>query len=256
MVLALVLLPVLAESLGGTPLNDSEGGIVRTVAVALFKVAIFAALMLAVGARAIPWLLARVARTASRELFILAVLATALGIAYGAARLFDVSFALGAFLAGLVLAESEVGHDAGEEIVPLRDAFAVLFFVSVGMLIDPAFLLDEPLRILAVVAIVIIGKALAAILLVRLLGRPLLTGLTVGAGLAQIGEFSFILASMGLALELLPDEGNDLILAGALISITLNPLLFRLIDPVAARLGSARTTDHRRSGARAPTTGG
>ena len=144
MVLALVLLPVLADSLGGTPTHESDGGVARTVVVALIKVAIFAALMLIVGARVIPWLLARVSRIGSRELFILAVLATALGIAYGAARMFDVSFALGAFLAGLVLAESEVGHDAGEEIVPLRDTFAVLFFVSVGMLIDPQFLLDEP----------------------------------------------------------------------------------------------------------------
>ena len=249
MVLALVLLPVLADSLGGTPLHASDEGVARTVAEAMLKVAVFAALMLVVGARVIPWLLARVARIGSRELFILAVLATALGIAYGAARLFDVSFALGAFLAGLVLAESEVGHDAGEELVPLRDAFAVLFFVSVGMLIDPGFLIDEPLRVLTVVAIVVIGKALAAILIVKALGRPLRTGLTVGAGLAQIGEFSFILASMGAALALLPDEGNDLVLAGALISITLNPLLFGLIAPLAARLGSAHGGRTRAAGA-------
>jgi len=242
MVIALVLLPVLADTLGGAPLHASDAGVARTVAEALVKVAIFAALMLVVGARVIPWLLARVARIGSRELFILAVLSTALGIAYGAARLFDVSFALGAFLAGLVLAESEVGHDAGEELVPLRDAFAVLFFVSVGMLIDPEFLLEEPLRVLVVVAIVVIGKALAAIAIVKALGRPLLTGLTVGAGLAQIGEFSFILASMGMSLALLPDEGNDLILAGALVSITLNPLLFGLISPLAARVGAMRTS--------------
>lgn len=236
MVLALVLLPVLAEPLGGAALQGGDGDIVRTLAVALAKVTIFAALMLVLGVRFIPWLLGRVSGTGSRELFILAVLASALGIAYGAARLFDVSFALGAFLAGLVLAESDVGHDAAEELVPLRDAFAVLFFVSVGMLIDPSFLIDEPLRILVVAAIIVLGKGIAALAIVLALKRPLRTGLTVAAGLAQIGEFSFILASMGTALALLPDDGNDLILAGALISITLNPLVFRLIDPLESWL--------------------
>jgi CPA2 family monovalent cation:H+ antiporter-2 len=227
MVLALVLLPVLADPLGGAPLHESERGVAATLALALGKVAIFAALMLVLGVRFIPWLLGRVSRTGSRELFILAVLASALGVAYGAARLFDVSFALGAFLAGLVLAESEVGHDAAEELVPLRDAFAVLFFVSVGMLIDPKFLIEEPFRILIVAAIIIVGKGLAALAIVLALKRPLRTGLTVAAGLSQIGEFSFI-----LALALLPQEGNDLILAGALVSITLNPLMFKLIDPI------------------------
>ncbi|MCC6792454.1 MAG: cation:proton antiporter [Thermomicrobiales bacterium] len=239
-VLALVLIPVLAEPLGGVPLSTSEDSVAMTLALALGKVAIFAAVMLVLGVRFIPWLLTRVAGTASRELFILAVLASALGIAYGAARLFDVSFALGAFLAGLVLAESDVGHNAAEELVPLRDAFAVLFFVSVGMLIDPSFLIDDPLRILVVAAIVIVGKGVAAMGIVLLLKRPVRTGLTVAAGLAQIGEFSFILASMGTALALLPDEGNELILAGALVSITLNPLLFRLIDPMEAWLTRRR----------------
>jgi len=195
-------------------------------------------LMLVVGTRVVPWLLARVERTGSRELFILATLAAALGIAYGAAELFGVSFALGAFLAGVVVNESELSHRAAEEALPLREAFAVLFFVSVGMLIDPSFLVDEFGRILAVLTVIIVGKALVALLLVRVLGGPLATGLTVAAGLSQVGEFSFILAEMGRGLDLLPEEGQNLILAGALLSITLNPLLFR-----AAEMVSARRTD-------------
>jgi CPA2 family monovalent cation:H+ antiporter-2 len=169
-------------------------------------------------------------------LFVLAVLAVALGIAYGAAELFGVSFALGAFLAGVVVNESELSHRAAEEAMPLREAFAVLFFVSVGMLIDPAFLVAEVGRIVLVVAIVMLGKALAALLLVRVLGGTTETGLVVAAGLSQIGEFSFILASMGMALDLLPPEGNNLILAGALVSITLNPLLFAAVRPLHDRM--------------------
>ena len=207
------------------------------------KVAIFVALMLVGGVRLIPWLLRRVEATGSRELFVLAVLAVALGIAYGAAELFGVSFALGAFIAGVVVNESELSHRAAEEAMPLREAFAVLFFVSVGMLIDPAFLAAELGRIAMVVAIIILGKALAALLLVRMLGGATKTGLVVAAGLSQVGEFSFILAGMGMALGLLPVEGNNLILAGALVSITLNPLLFAAVEPMHARLtGRSRLT--------------
>ncbi len=242
MVLALVLVPVLVVPLGGiSPSADDGGNVYATLAATLGKVVLFALLMLVVGVRVVPWLLAWVSRTGSRELFVLAILATALGIAYGAAELFGVSFALGAFLAGLVLSESDVGHEAAEELVPLRDAFAVLFFVSVGMLIKPAILIDAPGRVLAITTIIILGKALAALLIVLALRGPLQTGLTVAAGLSQIGEFSFILAGMGLALDLLPPEGNDLILAGALVSIALNPVLFRAIVPLESWLRQ-RTT--------------
>jgi CPA2 family monovalent cation:H+ antiporter-2 len=179
--------------------------------------------------------LLRVEATGSRELFVLAVLAIALGIAYGAAELFGVSFALGAFFAGVVVNESELSHRAAEEAMPLREAFAVLFFVSVGMLIDPAFLVAETGRVTAVLAIIIMGKAVVAVILVRLLGGSTDTGLVVAAGLSQIGEFSFILAGVGMTLGLLPTEGNSLVLAGALLSITLNPLLFAAIEPLLAR---------------------
>nr|MBA2449249.1 cation:proton antiporter [Chloroflexota bacterium] len=210
--------------------------VLATVGLTLGKVALLVAAMLFVGVRAVPWLLAQVARTGSRELFILAVLAVALGVAFGSAVLFGVSLALGAFLAGLVVGESDLSHQAAEDALPLRDAFAVLFFVSVGMLFDPAILLTSPGRVLAVVLMIVVGKSLAAFLLVVALGRPARTGLIVAAGLAQIGEFSFILAELGRTLGLLPDEGHSLILAGALLSITLNPLLFRAIDPLEARL--------------------
>ena len=239
MVVALVLLPALAEPLGGRATDggsDAELGLAGALALTLGKVALFVLLMLIVGVRVIPWLLARVEQTGSRELFILATLATALGIAYGAAELFGASFALGAFLAGVVVNESEQSHRAAEEALPLREAFAVLFFVSVGMLIDPMFLVDEVGRLLAVLAVVMVGKAVAAILIVRALGGPTRTGLTVAAGLSQVGEFSFILADVGRSLDLLPEAGRNLILAAALISITVNPLLFRAIGPLATRL--------------------
>ena len=238
MVLVLVLLPAIAPLIGGvdasTRVDSTSLG--RTLLVTFIKVAIFVALMLVGGVRLIPWLLRRVEATGSRELFVLAVLAVALGIAYGAAELFGVSFALGAFIAGVVVNESELSHRAAEEAMPLREAFAVLFFVSVGMLIDPAFLAAELGRIAMVVAIIILGKALAALLLVRMLGGATETGLVVAAGLSQVGEFSFILAGMGMALGLLPVEGNNLILAGALVSITLNPMLFAAVEPMHARL--------------------
>jgi len=240
-VVALVLIPALAEPLGGVAPDGGGGGLLATLALTLGKVALFVVLMLVAGVRFIPWLLERVERTGSRELFILGTLAAALGIAYGAAELFGASFALGAFLAGIVVNESEVSQRAAEQALPLQDAFAVLFFVSVGMLIDPAFLLDDWGRLLAVTAVVIGGNAVVAFLLLRGLGAATGVGLTVAAGLAQIGEFSFILADVGIGLDLLPEEGRNLILAAALLSITLNPLLFRLVGPLEAHLRGAAT---------------
>jgi CPA2 family monovalent cation:H+ antiporter-2 len=257
MVLALVLLPALAGPLGGDAYglaaHGAAGGLGLTLALTLGKVALFIALVLVVGKRAVPWLLARVARTGSRELFTLAVLATALGIAFGSAALFGVSFALGAFFAGVVLSESDLSHQAAADSLPLQDAFAVLFFVSVGMLFDPTILVREPLAVLAVLLAIVLGKSLAAFAIVLAFGHPVRTALTVSASLAQIGEFSFILAGLGLALGLLPEEGQDLILAGALLSITLNPLVFAALDPVAAwfrgrpglRAWLERSEDHR-----------
>ena len=235
-VLVLVLLPPLAGVLGGEAVatDTAEVPLWLTIGETLLQVGAFIAVMLVAGRRALPWLLFQVARTGSRELFTLAVIAIAIGIAYGAAVLFSVSFALGAFFAGMVMRESDLSHRAAEESLPLRDAFAVLFFVSVGMLFDPKVLVEEPLHVLAVVAIIVFGKTLAAAVLVLLLRYPLNTALTVGASLAQIGEFSFILAGLGLSLGLLPEEGLSLVLAGALISIALNPFLFSAIQPLRA----------------------
>ena len=230
-VLALVLLPALALSLGGSPAHigaghDVAGGSVGSMFfLTLAKVAAFILIMLFVGKRVIPWLLDRVARTGSRELFTLAVLAVALGIAVGAAALFGISFALGAFFAGVVISESDLSTQAAAEALPLQDAFAVLFFVSVGMLFDPAIVLERPLALLATVAIVILGKSAAAFIIVLLFRYPLRTALMVSASLAQIGEFSFILAALGIELGVLPIEGQSLILATAIITITLNPLV-------------------------------
>ena len=232
-VLVLVLLPPLAGMLGGTTEAAAPtSSLWVTLTLTLLQVSAFIALMLVVGRRALPWLLWQVARTGSRELFTLSVVATAIGIAYGASALFNVSFALGAFFAGMVMRESEFSHRAAEESLPLRDAFSVLFFVSVGMLFDPLILLTEPLHVLAVVAIIVVGKTVAALALVLAMRYPLNTALTVAASLAQIGEFSFILAGLGLALGLLPPEGMSLVLAGALISIALNPFLFAAIAPL------------------------
>jgi monovalent cation:H+ antiporter-2, CPA2 family len=238
MVLVLVLLPALAPLLGGGDAAhaNTDQSIWATLAITLAKVGAFIALMLVVGRRVFPKLLWLVARTGSRELFTLCVIAGAVSVAYGSAKLFDVSFALGAFFAGMMMRESEFSHRAAEESLPLRDAFSVLFFVSVGMLFDPRVLLDEPLRVLAVVAIIMVGKTLAAVVLVVAFRYPLNSALTVGASLAQIGEFSFILAGLGVALKLLPVEGQSLILAGALISIALNSLLFGAIEPAQAWL--------------------
>ncbi len=232
-VLVLVLMPPLSGVLGGTLVAAAESApLWRTILQTLLQVSAFIALMLVLGRRILPWLLWQVARTGSRELFTLSVVASAIGIAYGASALFNVSFALGAFFAGMVMRESEFSHRAAEESLPLRDAFSVLFFVAVGMLFEPAILAEQPWRVLAVVGIVMFGKMLAALGLVLVLRYPLNTALTVAASLAQIGEFSFILAGLGVALGLLPAEGMSLVLAGALISIALNPLLFAAIAPL------------------------
>jgi CPA2 family monovalent cation:H+ antiporter-2 len=249
-VLVLVLLPPLAGILGGpTAAGDDGGAIWLTIGKTLLQVGAFIALMLVVGRRVLPWLLWQVSRTGSRELFTLAVITAAIGIAYGAAQLFNVSFALGAFFAGMVMRESEFSHRAAEESLPLRDAFSVLFFVSVGMLFQPDVVVDMPLHVLATIAIIIVGKSLAAALLVIALRYPLNTALTVAASLAQIGEFSFILAGLGLTLGLLPAQGMSLVLAAALISIALNPLLFAAVEPlrrwVLARSALARKLEQR-----------
>ena len=235
MVLALVLLPALSGPLGGSSAEPASGMVlVKAVLWTLGKVSVFIALMLVLGRRLFPKLLWQVGRTGSRELFTLCVIAVAVGVAYGSAKLFDVSLALGAFFAGMVMRESALSHRAAAESLPLRDAFSVLFFVSVGMLFDPRILLAAPLKVLAVVAIIIIGKSLAALVLVLAFRYPLNTALTVSASLAQIGEFSFILAGLGVAAGILPKEGQSLILAGALISISLNHLVFQLIEPAQA----------------------
>ncbi len=230
-VLVLVLMPPLAGVLGGTTGTENTAPLWQTISLTILQVSVFIFLMLVAGKRLLPWLLWHVAKTGSRELFTLSVVAVAIGIAYGASALFNVSFALGAFFAGMVMRESEFSHRAAEESLPLRDAFAVLFFVSVGMLFEPKILLDEPLQLLAVVGIIIFGKSIAAMGLVLAFRYPLNTALTIAASLAQIGEFSFILAGLGMALGILPTAGMSLILAGAFISIALNPLVFSAIKP-------------------------
>ncbi|MBM5571295.1 MULTISPECIES: cation:proton antiporter domain-containing protein [Deefgea] len=228
MVLALVLLPALAGLLGGISSANSVG-IGELVLLTLAKVGAFVAFMLIIGRRVIPWILEKTVWTGSRELFRLGVLAIALGVAYGASHLFGVSFALGAFFAGMVLAESEFSHRAAEESLPLRDAFAVLFFVSVGMLFDPSIILKHPYALVGTVLVIVIGKSLAAWGIVRAYGYNSSTASTIAASLAQIGEFSFILATLGMSLGLLNQDANALIIAGALISILLNPLLFSIL---------------------------
>ena len=233
-VLVLVLLPPLASLLGGTALegvSGAETSIWHTIGVTLLQVVAFIVIMLVLGKRLLPWLLWHVAKTGSRELFTLSVISAAIGIAYGAAVLFSVSFALGAFFAGMVMRESEFSHRAAQESLPLRDAFAVLFFVSVGMLFQPSILLTKPLSVLAVVVVIVVGKSIAAMAITLAFRYPLNTALVVAASLAQIGEFSFILAGLGVSLGILPAEGMSLILAGALISIAINPLLFSAIMP-------------------------
>ncbi|HZG30200.1 MAG TPA: YbaL family putative K(+) efflux transporter [Ensifer sp.] len=258
MVLALVLIPAVASVGNGERLLDPlavalvdlsglDIGIGGLIALTLLKVALFVALMLVFGRKVIPAILHRIAHTGSRELFRLGVLAIALGVAFGASQLFGVSLALGAFFAGMVLSESELSHSAARESLPLRDAFSVLFFVSVGMLFDPTILIREPLAILATVFIIVIGKSAAAFLIVILFRKGVSTALTISASLAQIGEFSFILAELGVGLKLLPEEGRDFILAGAIISIVLNPLMFFLTEKLRPRFEdvAARRTARR-----------
>ncbi len=247
MVLALVLLPVLAEIINGTPSGGSaplatrfDLGVWGVLGLTFAKLIGFLAFMLLIGRRVIPWVLHWVAHTGSRELFRLAVLAVALGVAYSAATLFGVSFALGAFFAGMILSESPLSQRAAEETLPLRDAFAVLFFVSVGMLFDPGIILRAPGPLLATLAIILIGKSVAAWLIVRAFGRSQSVALTISASLAQIGEFSFILAGLGTALGILPAQGRDLILAGAILSILLNPVVFALAERLAPEAPAAK----------------
>jgi CPA2 family monovalent cation:H+ antiporter-2 len=228
MVLALVLLPALATVTAGDGVPASR--IVFYLLVTVAKVSAFVVIMLLVGRRVIPWLMHYTARTASRELFRLAVYAIALGVAYGAAQMFDVSFALGAFFAGMVMGESYLSQRATEESLPLRDAFAVLFFVSVGMLLNPMIFVEAPLAVLATVAIIVVGKSAAAYLIVRAFRHTNSTALTVAASLAQIGEFSFILIGLGMELDMVPKQARDLVLSGAIVSIILNPLAFILME--------------------------
>jgi CPA2 family monovalent cation:H+ antiporter-2 len=236
MVLTLVLLPALARIAGATPEAGAhavvQGNLVLLVGLTVAKIAVFLALAMFAGPRVVPWLLSQAARTGSRELFTLAVLAVSIGIAYGASALFGVSFALGAFCAGVVLSNSELSHRAAEDSLPLQHAFAVIFFVSVGMLFDPGILVRDPLAVVGVLAVILVGKSIVALVIVQALGYPVGTALTVSASLAQIGEFSFILAALGISLGIFPPAGRDLILAGALFSVSVNPLAFALVTPL------------------------
>jgi CPA2 family monovalent cation:H+ antiporter-2 len=252
MIVVLVLLPPLAGALGGAaPAGDpGAGALALSLLGTVGKAAAFVAFMVLAGRRLLPKLLVLVARTGSRELFTLCVISAAVGVAYGAAALFDVSFALGAFFAGMMMRESELSHRAAEQSLPLRDAFAVLFFVSVGMLFDPRILVEEPAKVAAVLAIVMAGSPLAAMALILASRYPLNTALTVGASLAQIGEFSFILAALGISSGLLTAHGQSLIVAAAILSIAANPLLFVLARPahawIRARSALARRLESRR----------
>ncbi|UPT87410.1 Kef family K(+) transporter [Bradyrhizobium barranii subsp. apii] len=245
--LAMVLFPAIASLQGGgdkpafEPLAAQAGfGLAGIVMLTLAKIIVFIGLMLVVGRRVIPWILHYIAHTGSRELFRLGVLAIALCIAFGATKLFDVSLALGAFFAGMMLRESPLSARAAQESLPLRDAFAVLFFVSVGMMFDPMSVVREPWPLLATLAIIMLGKSLAAFLIVVLFRHPVATALTISASLSQIGEFSFILAELGVASQILPSDGRDLIMAGAILSIMLNPLMFAAATWLAPRLDPRR----------------
>jgi monovalent cation:H+ antiporter-2, CPA2 family len=244
-VLILVLLPALATALGGdpghadhpVPENDSLQ-IYQALGIVLAKFFGFVLLMLIVGARFLPWLLGKVVATGSKELFTLAVIAAAIGIGFEAAELFGLSFALGAFFAGVVIGESDHSHRATEEMKPLQDAFTALFFVAMGMLFDPSILVKEPLQVLAVLAIIVVGKSAVAFAIVVLLRSPAASALIVAASLAQIGEFSFILAELGIGLHLLPADGQSLIVAGALLSIALNSFLMNAVGAICRRMES------------------
>jgi CPA2 family monovalent cation:H+ antiporter-2 len=234
MVLTLVLLPAFAGIMGeGQDMQLKD--LLIELGITLGKVVTFITIMIVVGRRLVPWILAKTASTGSRELFTLSVLALAMGVAYGAVAIFDVSFALGAFFAGMVLNESELSHRAAHDTLPLRDAFAVLFFVSVGMLFDPMILVEQPLAVLGCLAIIVFGKSLAAFFLVKMFGHSKRTALTVSVSLAQIGEFAFILAGLGISLNMLSPEGRNLVLAGAILSIMINPLLFTLLERYLAK---------------------
>ncbi len=240
MVLVLVLLPPIGEMLAPGANGQAEvatGDVLATLGLTLGKVGAFVVLMIVVGRRVIPWILQYTVRYGSRELFRLSVLVVALGVAFGAAQLFGVSFALGAFFAGMVLNESELAHEAAEESLPLRDAFAVLFFVSVGMLFNPMIVVSQPLALAGVLFIILIGKSAVAFVIAAAFRHPLSTSFTIAASLAQIGEFSFILAGLGVSLGLLPEAGRDLVLAGAILSIVLNPFIFNLNDWLLAKSG-------------------
>ena len=235
MVAALVLLPALADAMGaGDGDRAGTGSILGSLGWTFLKVSAFVAVMMVVGRRAIPWVLEKVAGFGSRELFTLSVLAIALGVAFGSAKLFGVSFALGAFFAGMLL-NGDLSHKAASDSLPLRDAFAVLFFVSVGMLFDPMILVEQPIPVVATFLIIVVGKSAAAYLIVRAFKHPSDTALTISASLAQIGEFSFILAALGVSLGILPEEGRDLVLAGSLLSIIANPMIFGWLDVWQAR---------------------
>ncbi len=241
-VIVLVLLPSLALLADG---GASGTNVLFALGEALLKAAALGVVMVFVGARLVPWLLIQVAREGSQEMFTLGVLAVALGIAFASSAIFGVSLALGAFLAGAIVGETDLSHKAAADALPLRDAFAVLFFVSVGMLLDPAYVIGHPVAVLGVVALIVVGKSLAAVGITAALGYPLRTGLTVAAGLGQIGEFSFILATAGISLAILPGDAFQLVVAGAIISITLNPVLFAAVDPLDAWF-KARPTLRRR----------
>ncbi|NIH31966.1 YbaL family putative K(+) efflux transporter [Hafnia paralvei] len=234
MVLTLVLLPAFAGIMGEGQ-NMQLKDLLIELGITLGKVIAFITIMIVVGRRLVPWILAKTASTGSRELFTLSVLALAMGVAYGAVAIFDVSFALGAFFAGMVLNESELSHRAAHDTLPLRDAFAVLFFVSVGMLFDPMILVEQPLAVLGCLASIVFGKSVAAFLLVKMFGHSKRTALTVSVSLAQIGEFAFILAGLGISLNMLSPEGRNLVLAGAILSIMINPLLFTLLERYLAK---------------------
>ena len=239
MVAALVLLPALADAMGaGDGDRAGTGSILGSLGWTFLKVSAFVAVMMVVGKRAIPWVLEKVAGFGSRELFTLSVLAIALGVAFGSAKLFGVSFALGAFFAGMLL-NGDLSHKAASDSLPLRDAFAVLFFVSVGMLFDPMIMVEQPIPVVATFLIIVVGKSAAAYLIVRAFKHPSDTALTISASLAQIGEFSFILAALGVSLGILPEEGRDLVLAGSLLSIIANPLIFGWLDVWQARRSQA-----------------
>ena len=252
-VVVLVLLPSIAPLIDGVPGQDEAPlDALVDLGLALGRAAIFAAILVLAGARLMPWLLVYVARLRDRELFTLAAVAVALGIAYLAYSVFGLSLALGAFLAGALVSESDTSHQVAADARPLRDVFSILFFVSVGMLVDPAFLLENVPAIALLVLVIVAVKAGTAFVIVSLLGHPPRVGLTVAAGLAQVGEFSFILASLGLSLGLVPPAGMQLVISAALISITLNPLLFRAVDPASHRLTLSSRVGRLMAGRSAP----